>query len=132
MAGSQGAEEGDRPMSNIPGSVDERLRRALLPFGDPVENVVYQGKAERYYTFSYSTLGTGFGDDTPSAERYLVTVHFFAPLKENVTKRVKATKQALFHAGFTWAETVNATDENGRHIVFECETAEGVELYAAV
>lgn len=121
MAGNQSAEEGKSKVS-----VDEKIRNALLPFGDPVENGIYQGKKKRYYTFSYSTLGSDYGDDSPGAERYLITIHFFAPLRENITKRVKSTKHALFHSGFTWPETVNASDEDARHIVFECETAEGV------
>lgn len=108
-------------------SVDELLRKTLLSFGDPVENGVYHGTAKRYYTFNYSTVGDDFADDAPGHERALVQVHLFAPLAENVTARVKATKKALFAAGFTWPETFNASDENGRHIVFECEIAEGVD-----
>ena len=108
-------------------SVDELLRSTLLAFGDPVENAVYHGKAKRYYTFNYSTVGDDFADDAPGHERYLVQAHFFAPLDENVTARVKATKKALFAAGFTWPETFNASDGDGRHIVFECEIAEGVD-----
>lgn len=108
-------------------TVDEKIRTALIGFGDPVENSVYQGTAKQYYTFNYSTLGIDFGDDAPQHERYLVQVHFFAPLKVNVTSRVRQTKKALADAGFTWPETVNNTDDDGRHIVFECEIAEGVE-----
>ncbi len=114
-------------MSSTPKSVDEKLRNALLPFGDPVENAVYQGKEKQYYVFNYSTLAADFGDDGPVHERYLVQVHLFTPLGENVTKRVRDTKRALFSAGFTWPATENASDEDGRHIVFECETAEGIE-----
>lgn len=114
-------------MSNTLKSVDEKLRNALLSFGDPVENAVYLGKEKRYYVFNYSTLGADFGDDSPGHERYLVQVHLFAPLWENVTKRVRDTKRVLYKAGFTWPDTENVSDETGRHIVFECETAEGVE-----
>lgn len=113
-------------------TVDERIKAALDVFDDPVENSVYQGKAAQYYTFNYSTLGADFGDDAPQHERYLVQVHFFAPLNVNVTSRVRETKGALFGAGFTWPETVNASDENGRHIVFECEIADGADLYGTV
>lgn len=108
-------------------SVDAQIKHALSEFGDPVENAVYIGEAERYYVFDYSTIGTDFADDEPGHERYLVHVHLFAPLEENVTRRVKQTKKALLNAGFTWPETVNASDDEGRHIVFECETAEGVD-----
>lgn len=109
-------------------TIDKRIRDALLPFGDPVENEVYQGESERYYTFNYSALGTDYADDAPQHERCLVQVHFFAPLSENITARKRATKEALFRAGFTWPETQPASDEDGRHIVFECEIAEGVDI----
>ena len=36
-------------------------------------------------------------------------------------------RQALFQAGFTWPRSEDASDQDGRHFVFECETAEGVE-----
>ena len=113
-------------------SVDELLRKTLLTFGDPVENAVYHGSAKRYYTFNYSTVGDDFADDAPGHERYLTQVHLFAPLSENITARIKATKEALFAAGFTWPETFNASDGDGRHIVFECETAEGVDANGEV
>lgn len=106
-------------------SVDAVIKSALSAFGDPVANAVYHGDAERYYVFNYSTIGSDFADDGPAHERYLVNVHLFAPLCENVTQRIKRTKKALSDAGFTWPEMVNASDDEGRHIVFECEIAEG-------
>lgn len=109
-------------------TVDERVRNALIGFGDPVENEIYQGKAERYYTFNYMSFGADFADDAPQHERYLVQVHFFAPLGENISARKKATKQALFAAGSTWPEVQSLTNENARHVVFECEIAGGVML----
>jgi len=108
-------------------SVDAQIKHALSEFGDPIANAVYTGEAERYYVFNYTTIGTDFADDEPGHERYLIQVHLFAPPKENVTRRVKQTKKALLAAGFTWPKTVNASDEESRHIVFECETAEGVD-----
>ena len=107
-------------------TVDEQIKAALDPFGDPVENSIHQGDEKRYYTFNYTTIGTNYGDDGPEHEKYLIQVHFFAPLDGNISQRVKETKQALIAAGFTYPETSNLTDEDGRHIVFECETVEGV------
>lgn len=108
-------------------SVDSRIKAALSVFGDPVENAVYHGDKERYYVFNYSTSGMDFADDEPGHEKYFVQVHLYAPLGENITQRIKQTKRALNDAGFTWPKTANASDEEGRHIVFECETAEGVD-----
>ena len=110
-------------------SVDKQIRDALLPFGVPVENSVYQGTAKSYFVFSYSTLGTDFGDDEPEHERFLVQVSYYAPLSENVTGRIRAAKRALFNAGFTWPTTENADDDLWRHRVLECEIAEGADVH---
>ena len=110
-------------------SVDAKIKAILGPFGDPVERSVYQGKAKRYYTFSYTTLGISYADDAPQYERYLIQIHFFAPLNENVLKRIKETKQALFKACFSFPETTDTSDEDVRHIVFECETTEDLAEY---
>lgn len=109
-------------------SVDEKIRTALLVFGDSVENAVYHGTAKQYYSFNYDTIATDFGDDAPQHERYLVQVHFFAPLNAKITNRIKQTKRALYAAGLTWPDTVNDSDDSGRHIIFECETAEGADI----
>lgn len=108
-------------------SIDSTLKAALSQFGDPVERSVYHGKAKRYYTFNYTTLGECYSDDAPQYERYLIQVHFFAPLNENILVRIRQTKQALFKADFTYPETSDNSDDEGRHIVFECETSEGVD-----
>lgn len=108
-------------------SVDAKIKAALMGFGDPVENAVYHGSAARYYVFNYRTSGIDYADDNPSAELYLVQVHLFAPLDENITHRRKQTKKALCDAGFTWSDTHDASDEESRHIVFECQIAEGVD-----
>lgn len=108
-------------------SVEARLKEALARFGDPVENGVYQGESDRYYTVHTSTMPDLHADDAPGAERYLIQVHLFAPLTFNFITRRRQTKQALFNAGFGWPECTDASDENGRHLVFECEYVEGVE-----
>lgn len=111
-------------------SVETRVKAVLDVFGDPVEKSVLSAGARdrpgRYYTFSCESFGDDFGDDEPEHERYLVSVHLFAPLDENCIRRVKATKRALFAAGFTWPRVVDATDQDGQHYVLECETADAV------
>lgn len=112
-------------------SVESRVKAALDRFGDPVEkSLLYAAAGEhpaRYYTFAVSSFGDDFGDDEPGCERWLVSVHLFAPLTENCVRRVKETKQALFDAGFTWPEFTDATDQDGQHFVFECETVDTEE-----
>lgn len=126
MAGDQGAAEGGGTVS-----VESKIVAALAPFGDPVEKSLLYAAAQdlppQYYTFSCSSSGADFGDDEPGCERWMVSVHFFAPLHGNISRRVKQTKRALFQAGFTWPRTVDAGDQDGQHIVFECEIAEEVD-----
>ena len=111
-------------------SVEARIKTALGIFGDPVEKSVLDAASkdhpERYYTFVCSSIPDDYGDNTPGHERWLVSVHLFAPLDENCIQRAQRTKQALFAAGFTWPEVVDATDQDGQHYVFECETVGAV------
>lgn len=112
-------------------SVEAKVKAALDVFGDPVEKSVLYAATKRhplrYYTFSCDSFGDDFGDDAPGCERCLVQIHLFAPLSEDCTQRVKATKEALFAAGFTWPRSIDATDSDGQHIVFECEAVEADE-----
>ena len=112
-------------------SVEARVKAALDLFGDPVEKSLLYAAARkrppRYYTFLCESFGDDYGDDEPGCERWLVSVHFFAPLGENCLQRVRETKGALFRAGFTWPRCVDATDQDGQHYVLECETAEPIQ-----
>ena len=112
--------------------VEKRLKDALLPFGDPVEKSFLYAAADdlprQYYTFSASSRGDDFGDDVPGCEVWQVSVHFFAPLEGDFSQRRQQTKRALHRAGFTWPRCIDAGDQDGQHLVFECEIAEGVDL----
>ncbi|MBQ8616387.1 MAG: phage tail protein [Clostridia bacterium] len=112
-------------------SVDSMLVAALTPFGFDVDNGVSFSKGRTYFAFNYTVIPADYADDAPCHERYLVQVHFFCPLDMNVTTLKKSVRQALFAAGFTWPAIVPDSDENGRHLIFECEIAEGVETDGA-
>ncbi len=105
-------------------TVEARLKAILDTFGDPVENGVYLGEAERYYTFGCKKIGDDFADDVPQHERVLVQVHFFAPLTFNTINRIRKTKLALLHGGFLWPEEEDLSDKEGRHVLLETETVE--------
>lgn len=113
-------------------NVGERVKAALDVFGDPVEKSVLDAAAKkrpaRYYAFSCDSFGADFGDDEPGCERCLVHVHLFAPLNQNCLQQVRKTKWVLLKAGFTWPEVTDATDQDGQHYVFECETVQEVEV----
>lgn len=126
MAGDQGAAEGGGPVKDV----ETRIKEALDGFGIPVEKGLLYARARdlppRYFAFSVSRYGDDFGDDGPGCERCLVSVHYFAPLAENLTERVRRVKKALLAAGFTWPSSVDASDQDGQHIVFDCEAPEEV------
>lgn len=118
-------------------SIDEELQTTLMALGAPVKNAVFLDDedalcTEEYITFNYSTHGMDYADDAPQCEKYLVQVHIFAPLNVNTTKLVRAAKQALANADYTWPETANASDSHGRHIVLECEKMSGGDLDGAL
>lgn len=54
-------------------------------------------------------------------------MHYYAPLSKNTSRMRRRVQKALFDADFTWPETFTADDKDGRHIVFECEAAGGLE-----
>lgn len=122
MAGGEGMPEAGGPVS-----VEARIVAALGGFGDPVEKSTLYAAAgkrpRRYYTFACQSFGDAYGDDEPGWERWLAQVHLFAPVADNCIRRAAQTKRALFAAGFTWPSMVDASDEDGQHYVFECETA---------
>lgn len=108
-------------------SIDARIVKALNPLGLVIEKSVYNGQSKRYITFNYDTVPILHADDAPCGEKYLIQVHYFAPLNYKILDDVKQIKQCLFDADFTFAETTDASDDNGFHIVFEFEDVEGFD-----
>ena len=116
MAGNQ-----DREKDAGPVTVEAKIIRALEGFGDPIENGVHTSTKDRYYVFYVSRFGTHYADDEPQFQVASVQIHFFAPLDENISRYIRDTKMALKDAGFLWPRTVDASDKDARHIVFETE-----------
>ena len=115
-------------------SIDARLVAALssiAPVWNSVKEDVEEDPAdetETYFTFQYSTRGADYADDEPTAEIASVMLHLWAPLKQNMTGLIRQTKAAVHEAGFTWPEKTDASDDKGRHIVFEFQDVTGVDL----
>ena len=107
-------------------SIEERLYAALSPLGLDVDCGVSRSRADRYIVFSVMTLPDGYADDDATYERALVTVRLALPLDMNPTALRDAVKNALHGAGFTLPAVTDASDENGRALVFECEETEDV------
>lgn len=109
-------------------SINSTLKAALAPVA-PVEADTYEGDKAVYITFGYNSIPDDFGDDEPAHERFLVTVHLYAPTGYNTLAQRRAIKRALSDAGTTWPSMVNTSDKDGQHLAFECElvAAAGVE-----
>ncbi|HWS43298.1 MAG TPA: hypothetical protein VN421_09475 [Pseudoflavonifractor sp.] len=108
-------------------TINEIIIRALEGFGDPVVPGLYTGKATRYYTFNYDLLPTNYAENHPLFERALIQVHFFAPLKFDSVRRRYETRKALTEAGLGYPETIDVSDRDMQHYVFECEAIIGPE-----
>ena len=116
-------------------SVDSMIETALSGLNYPIWNAVKENEhqyesdeAPVYFVFNYSSLGVGYADDEPTGELSLIQVHLFAPLSMNITALKRRTKAAIHAAGFTWPELTDASDEQGRHIVFEFQYVDGVDF----
>jgi len=103
-------------------NINQTLRAALSPIA-PAEADAYEGRKGVYITFNYDTIPDDFGDDEPEHERVMAQVHLYAPLGVDTLNKRRAIKRALVSAGFTWPRYTNASDKDGQHHVFECETA---------
>ncbi len=106
-------------------SVNETIVSVLRPIA-PVRADTYQGDEEVYITLGYTSIPADFGDDQPAHERFLVSVHLFAPTGRNTVAARRAIKKALWEAGATWPTMTNVSDKEGQHLVFECEMARAV------
>lgn len=108
-------------------TVNQRIIAALKGFGmDVVVGVDTESRA-RCFTFNYDLLPTQFANNCPIYYRALIQIHLFLSLEENSVAMRRQVAEALAGAGFTWPEIVDASDEDGQHIVFECEVITGRE-----
>ncbi len=115
-------------------TVNERIIQALEPLGLPVTPDRYGGEEDTYLVFNHGSRGAVFGDDQPECDVRMVQVHLYAPYGRNTVGLCREIRRRLFAAGFTWPEETDAgaayqSEKAGRHVVFECEIEEGVELY---
>lgn len=113
-------------------SVNQLILDTLASLGIPVVPDRYTGEESRYCVFNYNTAPADYGDDDPKHERYLIQVHLFAPIGENILEIRRKVKRLLHGAGLTWpveenaTETYETTGEGGQHYIFECEYVEGI------
>ena len=107
-----------------PPTVAATVRAAVLPIVPVCAPDVYRGKQQEYCVYTMFRRPTLFGDDRPHAMRYLVSVHWFAPVQINPTEKVLAISRALASIG-TYPTVENASDLTGQHYVFQFEAVDG-------
>ncbi len=115
-------------------TINQRIKKAIAPFGDPVVAGIYTGTEESYYTFNYRRIPTNFANNKPTFYRVLIQLHYFCPLDVNPMQRKKETMEALVESGFFWPEEIDATEssqkgnaDQSQHFVFEFEAIEAVK-----
>lgn len=107
-------------------SIGERIKSAVAPIVPEVSADTYSGNAQTYCTWNATEIPTAHADNEPHAIHYLAQLHLFVPFRSNPTKLKRQLRRALLNADFTapTVETVDASEEEGRHIVFEFESVE--------
>lgn len=110
-----------------------RIREALEVTGLPCALDIYDGIEDTYITINIDTQPGNFADDAPWSDRHLVQVHLFAPYTRNTMALRKQMRRALFAAGCTYpdvidaSESVRSSDGTEQHVILECEIATGVD-----
>lgn len=107
-------------------SIGERIKSAVAPIVPEVSADTYSGNAQTYCTWNATEIPTAHADNEPHAIQYLAQLHLFMPFRANPTQIKRQLRRALLDAGFTapTVETVEASEAEGRHIVFEFEGVE--------
>ena len=114
-------------------SVAGEICAAVAFTGYPCAQVSYDGEAETYFVFRLDSFPDDFADDEPQHDRCLVQLHLFAPFTLNSTQLRRQIRAAIHGAGFTYPSVVDASagvrteDGTEQHLVFEFETATGVD-----
>jgi len=105
-------------------SVSSMLKKAVEGIA-PVQAGTYLPKDpnETYIVFNYYTLPADYADDEPGHEIIYAQVHLFCPAGKNSLVMRRKIKKAVHEAGFTFPSTVDATDADGQHHIFECTLA---------
>lgn len=112
-------------------TVNEIIINALLPFGLPVTPDFFGDGADEYFTFNYADdRATNFGDNTPIHVVAYMQIHYFLPRDKDYISMKKRVRMALLESGFTYPEVTEVTEDNIRHLIFECEIENEDELNA--
>lgn len=109
-------------------SIEARIRAALLPIVPIVEPDRYTGEATTYIVFRYNEIPALHCANRGSMVRYILSISLYMPLRpkaagesSNPNRLKRQIKAALEEAGCTTPSITDASDDDGRLFVFECE-----------
>lgn len=110
-------------------SVDAALQTALKPLGLPVFPNRYTGDALEYLVTWWTMLPEVHSGDRANAARYLVTVGYYLPDKQNPNGMLEQICTALAAADFTCPSVTPVDETRGQHWTIECEYCDGGFAY---
>lgn len=103
----------------------EKIVQAIKKINYPYAPDTYEGDEKRFFTYNYATdKGAIWGDNEVEAVTASIQLHFFLPATDNFIRIKKEIRNALTEEGFTFPEITVLTEEDIRHIIFECEIEE--------
>lgn len=107
-------------------TLDSKIRAAVEPYVPVCVPDYYTGDAEEYCTYNYNEIPDVFGDNAPSAVRYLVQVHWYLPLKRRPQPKKRQLGRALgrIQRLATWPTVENVSDDAGQHYVYEFQAVD--------
>ena len=100
-------------------NVGKAIITALSSLKLPVYQTQYTGTDKTYFVFNIGTVPADFADDLPQHERASIQLHLFCPVATNTTSLRDQVKQLLTEAGFDYPSLVDASDEDGQHVVWQ-------------
>lgn len=112
-------------------TVNEKIIKALEPFGIPVRADFSDDDKEEYFTFNYiGDMAGSFGDDAPLNVIACMQIHYVSPIEMDPLMLKKRIRKALLENGFTYPEVTDATEKGDsiRHLIFECEIENEFEM----
>lgn len=108
-------------------TINQKIKKALAPFGYPVKPDLYTGSSPKWITFNEAdNRSVMHADNRPTGDRVSMQIHFFLPENENYIVERREIRKALLQAGCTYPviTMLVETDTHTRHIIFECEIIE--------
>lgn len=111
-------------------SLNEILVAAVEPIVPTVRPDRYQPapgeEPDEYCTYNRTESPRLHAGGAPRRMVYLYQLHYYLPLGVNPEATLTAISKAVFSAGFTYPDTVPASDADGQHWVFEFEGKEAL------